>query len=141
MTLYQILNQLEEFFVSMRRLETHIALDVKFPSKWSMPKSTTQEFQIVPFEYKEEGWRGMSFVCEFTDNDIEKNLNIIKKVIKLNRERELKEKLFETVVSELKKTFEKSDLEKLQNLSFTFNQPEDLNIENGLQGEIIGLAE
>lgn len=106
-----------------------------------MPKSTTQEFQIVPFEYKEEGWRGMSFVCEFTDNDIEKNLNIIKKVIKLNRERELKEKLFETVVSELKKTFEKSDLEKLQNLSFTFNQPEDLNIENGLQGEIIGLAE
>jgi hypothetical protein len=54
MTLYQILNQLEEFFVSMRRLETHISLDVKFPSNWSMPKSTTQEFQIVPFEYKKK---------------------------------------------------------------------------------------
>jgi hypothetical protein len=141
MTLYQILNQLEEFFVSMRRLETHISLDVKFPSNWSMPKSTTQEFQIVPFEYKEEGWRGMSFVCEFNDKEVEKNLGMITKVIKLNREREQKEKLFQTVVSELKKTFEKSDLEKLQNLSFIFNQPENLNTENGLQGETIGLAE
>jgi hypothetical protein len=141
MTLYQILNQLEEFFVSMRRLETHISLDVKFPSNWSMPKSTTQEFQIVPFEYKEEGWRGMSFVCEFNDKEVEKNLGMITKVIKLNREREQKEKLFQTVVSELKKTFEKSELEKLQNLSFIFNQPENLNTENGLQGETIGLAE
>lgn len=141
MTLYQILNQLEEFFVSTRRLETHISLDIKFPSNWSMPKSTTQEFQIVPFEYKEEGWRGMSFVCEFNDKEVERNLGMITKVIKLNREREMKDKLFQTVVSELKKTFEKSDLEKLQNLSFVFNQPENLNVEDGLQGETIGLAE
>ena len=141
MTLYQILNQLEEFFVSTRRLETHISLDIKFPSNWSMPKSTTQEFQIVPFEYKEEGWRGMSFVCEFNEKEVERNLGMITKVIKLNREREMKDKLFQTVVSELKKTFEKSDLEKLQNLSFVFNQPENLNVEDGLQGETIGLAE
>lgn len=141
MTLYQILNQLEEFFVSTRRLETHISLDIKFPSNWSMPKSTTQEFQIVPFEYKEEGWRGMSFVCEFNEKEVERNLGMITKVIKLNREREMKDKLFQTVVSELKKTFEKSDLEKLQNLSFVFNQPENLSVEDGLQGETIGLAE
>lgn len=141
MTLYQILNQLEEFFVSARRLDTHISLDIKFPSNWSMPKSTTQEFQIVPFEYKEEGWRGMSFVCEFNDKEVERNMGMITKVIKLNREREMKDKLFQTVVSELKKTFEKSDLEKLQNLSFVFNQPENLNVEDGLQGETIGLAE
>lgn len=106
-----------------------------------MPKSTTQEFQIVPFEYKEEGWRGMSFVCEFNDKEVERNMGMITKVIKLNREREMKDKLFQTVVSELKKTFEKSDLEKLQNLSFIFNEPENLNEENGLQGETIGLAE
>lgn len=141
MTLYQILNQLEEFFVSARKLDTHISLDIKFPSNWSMPKSTTQEFQIVPFEYKEEGWRGMSFVCEFNDKEVERNMGMITKVIKLNREREMKDKLFQTVVSELKKTFEKSDLEKLQNLSFVFNQPENLNVEDGLQGETIGLAE
>jgi len=141
MTLYQILNQLEEFFVSARKLDTHISLDIKFPSNWSMPKSTTQEFQIVPFEYKEEGWRGMSFVCEFNDKEVERNLGMITKVIKLNREREMKDKLFQTVVSELKKTFEKSDFEKLQNLSFVFNQPENLKVEDGLQGETIGLAE
>ncbi len=141
MTLFTILNQFETFFVSIRKLDTHISFDVKFPSNWSLPKTTFNEFQVVPFDLKEEGWRGMSFVCEFNDKEVEKNLGMITKVIKLNREREQKEKLFQTVVSELKKTFEKSDLEKLQNLSFIFNQPENLNTENGLQGETIGLAE
>lgn len=142
MTLYNILTQFEDFFVSVRRLDTHLCLDVKFPANWSMPKSTTTEFQVVPFEYKEEGWRGMSFVCPFEEKDVVKNTNMIIKVIKLNREREEKDKLFQNVVAELKKTFERTDLNKLQNLSIGFDEVANLNVESdGPQGETIGLAE
>ncbi len=54
-----------------------------------------------------------------------------------------KERLFQTVVSELKKTFEKTDLTRLQNLSISFEDVETLNIieDEGPQGETIGLAE
>ena len=142
MTLYTVLNQFENFFVAIRRLETHISLDVKFPANWSMPKSTTTEFQVVPFDYKEEGWRGMSFVWEFDEKTVQKNVEMILKVIKLNREREEKERLFQNVVAELKKTFERTDLKHLQNLSIGFDETPDLNVDtDGPQGETIGLAE
>jgi hypothetical protein len=142
MTLYTVLNQFENFFVAIRRLETHISLDVKFPANWSMPKSTTTEFQVVPFDYKEEGWRGMSFVCEFDEKTVQKNVEMILKVIKLNREREEKERLFQNVVAELKKTFERTDLKHLQNLSIGFDETSNLNVDtDGPQGETIGLAE
>jgi hypothetical protein len=54
------------------------------------------------------------------------------KIIKLNKEKELKEKLFKDTVDQLKSTFEKTDLDKLKNLYFDFddgsNTPE-LNVE------------
>lgn len=143
MTLFTILSQFETFFVSLRRLDTHISLDVKFPANWSLPKTTFNEYQVVPFELKEEGWRGMSFVFEFNENEVQRNVDVFNKIIRLNREREEKDRLFQTVVSELKKTFEKTDLTKLQNLSISFEDFENLNIvdEDGPQGETIDLAE
>jgi hypothetical protein len=84
----------------------------------------------------------MSFVCEFDDKTVQKNVEMILKVIKLNREREEKERLFQNVVAELKKTFERTDLKHLQNLSIGFDETPDLNVDtDGPQGEIIGLAE
>jgi hypothetical protein len=49
----------------------------------------------------------------------------ISKVIKLNKEKELKERLFKETVERLKSTFEKTDLDKLQNLYFDFDDGED----------------
>jgi hypothetical protein len=56
----------------------------------------------------------------------------IGKLIKLNKERELKERLFKQTVEELKQTFEKTDLDKLKNLYFDFDEDDldtDLNTE------------
>jgi hypothetical protein len=40
----------------------------------------------------------------------------------LNKEKELKERLFKQTVEQLKQTFEKTDLDKLQNLYFDFDE-------------------
>jgi hypothetical protein len=50
----------------------------------------------------------------------------------LNKEKELKEKLFKQTVEQLKSTFEKTDLDKLKNLYFDFDEGEqtpELNVE------------
>jgi hypothetical protein len=57
----------------------------------------------------------------------------IGKIINLNKERELKEKLFKQTVEQLKQTFEKTDLDKLQNLYFDFDMEE---ISSELESEI-----
>jgi hypothetical protein len=52
-------------------------------------------------------------------------LTKIAKIIKLNKEKELKEKLFKQTIEQLKQTFEKTDLDKLQNLYFDFDLPDN----------------
>ena len=47
-------------------------------------------------------------------------VNKVLKIIKINKERELKEQLFKQTIDQLKKTFEQTDLDKLQNLYFDF---------------------
>ena len=58
----------------------------------------------------------------------------IAKIIKLNKERELKEKLFKQTVDQLKQTFEKTDLDKLQNLYFDFDEEPELEIDEEQDG-------
>ena len=67
MTFYNTLESIKEYFVSFRKLETYLSLDLKFPDTWSMPKSTTTDYQVVPFELNHQGSLGMSFVCEMNE--------------------------------------------------------------------------
>jgi hypothetical protein len=143
MTFFNTLNNINDYFVSLRKLENYLSIDLKFPDTWSMPKSVTSDYQVVPFELKMTGFRGMSFVCEMTEVEVEKNITAIEKIIKLNKEREMKEVLFKEVMSELKKTFETNDLNSLKKLNFYFEtdkpKTEDLNHELG--GESLELVE
>ena len=60
----------------------------------------------------------------------------IAKIIKINKERELKERLFKQTVEQLKQTFEKTDLDKLQNLYFDFDEEDStLGIEDDIEDE------
>jgi hypothetical protein len=85
----------------------------------------------------------MSFVCEMTENEVEKNIIMIQKIIRLNKEREMKEVLFKEVMSELKKTFETNDLQSLKKLNFYFenDKPKTDSLDHELGGENLELVE
>jgi hypothetical protein len=132
MSLYTELSPFVEYIHSIRKLKTYLSFDMLFPSKWSIPKSIVEEGQIVAFEAESQDFKGISFVTATNEMDVSKTLTRIAKIIKLNKEKELKEKLFKDTVDQLKSTFEKTDLDKLKNLYFDFddgsNTPE-LNVE------------
>lgn len=96
-----------------------------FPTKWSLPKSLVEEGQVVGFEAENQNLKGISFVSPIDDSEVSKTMTKISKVIKLNKEKELKERLFKETVERLKSTFEKTDLDKLQNLYFDFDDGDD----------------
>ena len=100
-----------------------------FPTKWSLPKNLVEEGQIVGFETEGADNKGISFVAEITDVSVNDVLTKIARVIKLNKEKELKERLFRQTVEQLKQTFEKTDLDKLQNLYFDFDIDEETNLD------------
>jgi hypothetical protein len=125
MSFYKELSPFVEYLHSIRKLKNYLSFDMVFPTKWSLPKSLVDEGQIVGFEAENQNLKGISFVSSIDDSEVSKNLIKIAKIIKLNKEKELKERLFKETVEQLKNTFEKTDLDKLKNLNFYFEEEDD----------------
>ena len=141
MNFYNHLQSLEPYLVSLRKLDTHFSLDLAIPSNWGIPKSTQEIAQIVPFDSGMENFRGISFVCEFDEKNFEKTYTTILKIIKMNKEKEIKNQMFEEAVKNLKDTFDKKDLETLKTLEFKFSdKPVISELVNGT-GEAFELVE
>ena len=137
MSFYKEIIPFVEYVHSIRRLESYLSFDMKFPSKWSIPKSIVEEGQVVGFEVEDPNSKGITFVCPIAEKDMSLTLVKIGKVIKLNKERELKERLFKQTVEQLKQTFEKTDLDKLQNLYFDFDEGDlDTNLNTEIETEL-----
>jgi hypothetical protein len=132
MSLYKELAPFVEYTHSIRKLKNYFSFDMLFPQKWSIPKTLVEEGQLVGFETDDQNLKGISFVTPINESDVSKTLTKVAKIIKLNKEKELKEKLFKQTVEQLKNTFEKTDLDKLKNLYFDFEEGEEtpeLNVE------------
>jgi hypothetical protein len=125
MSFYKELSPFVEYLHSIRKLKNYLSFDMVFPSKWSLPKSLVDEGQIVGFEAENQNLKGISFVSPIDDSEVSKNLIKIAKIIKLNKEKVLKERLFKETVEQLKNTFEKTDLDKLKNLNFYFEEEDE----------------
>lgn len=135
MSFYKELVPFVEYIHSIRKLENYLSFDMKFPTKWSIPKSIVDEGQVVGFEVEDSNYKGISFVCPINERDVSSTLVKVGKLIKLNKEKELKEKLFKQTVEQLKQTFEKTELDKLKNLYFDFDE-EDTNLDVDIETEI-----
>ena len=127
MSFYKEIEPFVEYIHSIRKLETYLSFDMKFQTKWSIPKSIVDEGQVVGFEVDDSNTKGVTFICPIGDKEVSLIVVKIGKIIKLNKERELKERLFKQTVEQLKQTFEKTDLDKLQNLYFDFEVGDELD--------------
>ena len=134
MSFYKEIIPFVEYIHSIRKLESYLSFDMKFNTKWSIPKSIVDEGQVIGFEVEDPNLKGVTFVCPIGEIEVSSTIVKIGKIIKLNKERELKERLFKQTVEQLKQTFEKNDLDKLQNLYFDFESDEELNTD--LESEI-----
>jgi len=136
MSFYKEILPFVEYIHSIRKLETYLSFDMKFPTKWSIPKSIMDEGQIIGFEVDNQNLKGITFVSPIEESQMSTIMIKISKIIKLNKERELKEKLFKQTVEQLKQTFEKTDLDKLQNLYFDFDESDlEAELETDLEDE------
>jgi hypothetical protein len=136
MSFYKEILPFVEYIHSIRKLESYLSFDMKFQTKWSIPKSIVDEGQVVGFEVEDPNMKGITFISPIGEKEVSSIIVKIGKIIKLNKERELKERLFKQTVEQLKQTFEKTDLDKLQNLYFDFDEEDStLDIEDDIEDE------
>ena len=122
MTFYQELAVIHPYLQSVRKLKNYLSIDVNFPSTWKLPKKYVPENSVVENESTVKDHRCFSFVSAFEEKLVDEMLINLNGVIKYNKEREEKERLFDSKVSELKQIFDKQNLENLKNLSFELTE-------------------
>jgi hypothetical protein len=122
MSLYKEFSTLFPYIQSVRKIETYLSFDISFPKTWKIPKKYVDETKIMEQQSSINDERLFSYVSEFNETDVEKTYQNISNIIKYNKEREEKDKLFENKVNELKQIFEKQNLEKLKGLNFQINE-------------------
>ena len=123
MSLYKEFSTLFPYLQSVRKIQNYLSFDISFPTTWKLPKKYVDEKKIMEQESQIKNERLFSYVSQINEEDIEIVYNNLKNIIKYNLEREEKDKLFETKVDELKKLFEKQNLEKLKGLYFDISEP------------------
>lgn len=123
MSLYQEFSALLPYLQSVRKLKNYLSFDISFPNSWKIPKKYVEEDKIMEQTSSIPNERLFSYVSEINETSIQKVHFNIKNIIKYNLEREEKDRLFETKVEELKKIFEKQNLDKLKGLYFDINEP------------------
>jgi len=116
MTYSKFITKTEKYLKSVRILKNYVSFDLVFPQTWVMVKHAPEGIEIIQTEDQEN--KITSFVCICNSQLIDNLENVVDLVTKTNIEREEKEKLFKFKVSELKKLFGSTNLEKLKNLEF-----------------------
>jgi len=116
--MYNELKDIFQFLVSVRKLKTYLTIDIEFPANWKIPKKYVIEDKIVENEKLNENYRFFSFVTEFNEVEMNQTVSNIKKIVSYNKEIEMKEKLLKQKIDELKRIFEKENLDNLQSLKF-----------------------
>jgi hypothetical protein len=129
MNLYEQLNEIFPYLISIRKLETYVSIDVELPTTWKLPKKYVDEKMVVEQKSAKPEFRCFSFATSFDEETLDKLFNNLKNIIKYNKEREEKEKLFEEKVKELKSFFDKSNLTDLKSLEFQVNNVLNLELE------------
>jgi hypothetical protein len=123
MSLYKEFSTLFPYIQSVRKIELYLSFDISFPNSWKIPKKYVDETKIMEQQSTTPNERLFSYVSEFNESEVERVYQNICSIIKYNKEREEKDKLFEDKVNELKVIFEKQNLEKLKSLNFQINEP------------------
>lgn len=122
MSFYNETEKLFPYLKSIRKLKNYLSFDVEFPENWKIPKRYVIEGKVVDQEKSTPGMKLLSFVSDFNEDEINKTTGNINSIIEYNKELEQKELLFINKVDELKKIFERQDLNKLQTLKFELNE-------------------
>jgi hypothetical protein len=130
MSFFTEFNTLSPYLQSVRKLKTYLSFDIHFPNTWKIPKKFVDEETLLENESTETGKRFFSFVSTFNEEEVEKIFNNLRNIIKYNKEREEKDKLFQTKVNELKSIFEKQNLDNLQALKFEISEDQKIELED-----------
>jgi hypothetical protein len=135
MSLYKEITKYSDYLYSIRKIKNYLSIDMMFPDKWIIPKITNNDFEVLSLKISEPGYVGISFVAQISEAGINNIVLSINEIIKFNKEKEQKEKLFRQTNEKLKAIFDGTNINKLKKLKITFEDEKIVNQEKNTEDE------
>lgn len=116
MNFIELLNYLQPYFRSVRKIKQFFSIDLLFPQTWKFPNEILEKLNAVQDEKYIGTGIAMSFLLDLTTEQEESQLEKIFELISYNLELEEKTRLLKEKTEHLKQIFENNSLDDLQNL-------------------------
>lgn len=134
--MYKLIKDIKPYFYSLREIKNNFSLDIKIPSKWSYDFDNNNFNNVDVKKQDDNGEITLISLISTSDQEgFDSIFNCSKYIIKTNKEKEEKEKLFNQKVDELKQLFFKSSLEDLKKINFTEENEDGSRERDGYAGE------
>ncbi len=133
--MFENIKSLRPYFFSLREIENNVSLDIKIPLTWKYDE-IIKPYRIlnIKVQDKNDKYTLLSLISSATQNGYDVALACANEIIKLNKEEEEKQKLFQEKVKELQELFKKQSLDKLKDINL-------LNLDGQEDTTSIGLVE
>jgi len=115
-------NKAQDYVLSLRFIENYVSLDLRIPETWNIPTKSVKDIEVINTNKVTEGVRYLSLVCPNIKENVDKVENALDEIIKFNKEKEEKERLFKIKVQELKNIFDKENIGNLRTLKIDIDE-------------------
>jgi len=115
---FESIKSLRPYFHSLREIESNVSLDIKLPLNWAY-EDITKPYRSIKFKIqdKNEKFTLVSLISHATQDGYDVVFACASEIIKVNKEEEEKQRLFQQKVKELQELFKKESLDKLKDIN------------------------
>lgn len=115
-------NKAQDYILSLRFVENYVSFDLRLPETWNIPTKSVKDIEVINTNKTSDGIRYLSLVCPNTKESVDKVEVALDEIIKFNKEKEEKERLFKMKVQELKSIFDKENIGNLRTLKIDIDE-------------------
>ena len=116
--MYENISSLRPHFHSLREVQGNVSLDIKLPLTWRYEDIVKPYSAIkTKIQDKNESFTLLSLISSASQSGYDIVFTCAKEVIKINKDEEEKQKLFQQKIKELQEVFKVASLDKLKDLN------------------------
>ncbi len=131
--MYESIKSLRPHFHSLREIEGNVSLDIKLPLNWRYEDIVKPYRSIkVKVQDKNEKFTLLSIISNGTQEGYDVVFACSLEIIKINKEEEEKQRLFQQKVKELQELFKKESLDKLKDINLLNDYGQEIEASVGL---------
>lgn len=136
--MFENIKILRPYFHSLREIQNNVSLDIKLPTHWIFD-AVVKPYRTIQTKVqdKNDKYILLSLISEATQEGYDIIFACANEVIKVNKEEEEKQKLFQQKYKELQELFKKESLDKLKeiNLLNSYGQEDTTSFGDFEQGD------